>query len=53
MELDLFLVFGGFKLILSINKIYGWLGWTNKIKYPGSVDKNPIPIGNILKITAI
>lgn len=28
---------GGFRLILSIRIIYGWLDWTNKMKYPGSV----------------
>lgn len=36
----LFLVLGGFKLILLI---YGWFGWTNKMKYPDSVYKNPNP----------
>ena len=28
---------GVYKLILAIQIIYGWLGSTNKMKYPGSV----------------
>lgn len=44
MQLDPFFVLGGFRLILSIRKIYGWLDWTNKMKYPGSVyKKKPNP----------
>lgn len=31
----------GFRLLLPIRIIYGWLGWTNKMKYPGSVQKKP------------
>lgn len=35
-------IFGrGSRLLLSIRIIYGWLGWTNKMKYPGSVYKKP------------
>ena len=51
-QFDPFFWGGIFKLILLIlliKKNYGWLGWTNKMKYPGSVYKNRI--GNISIIT--
>lgn len=39
MQLEIhFIFFGGVsRLIFSIRMIYGWLGWADKIKYPGSV----------------
>jgi len=40
-QLDPFLRGSRSILLLSIIKIYGWLGWTNKMKYPGSVQKIP------------
>jgi len=36
-NLILFLFCRGIRLILSIRIIYGWLDWTKKMKYPGSV----------------
>lgn len=38
-------------LILSIRIIYGWLGQTNQMKYPGSVQKENQLVINIFMIT--